>query len=926
MKLSLTILILLFFSIAAKAQNVYSVKGIVADTATNRQLINASVSVLQHADSVLVNFTQVSENGSFTIPDLAKGKLFLLVTYPGYADYVEQFTLDSSKKSIDFGRIKMILKATLLNDVIIKGKAAAIKIKGDTTEFNASSYVIQPNSKVEDLLKQLPGITVDKDGKITAQGQTVTKVLVDGEEFFGDDPTLVTKNLRGDMVDKVQLYDKKSDQAAFTGIDDGKTDKTINLKLKEDKKNGYFGKLDLGGATGKYYEEQGMFNYFQGKEKFSAYGTLANTGKIGLGWADGNKYGSTQLEAVDGGFSLVGSNDALDSFSGQYNDQGIPVARTGGMHYDTKWNGDKESINANYKVGSLGVTGVNNSITQNNLPTGTFNTTSNTNTDNFMFRQKLDLTYQIKLDTTSTLKFSVDGTLKNSDTRSDIDTKSVRGNDVLLNESQRKLNNHLDAGLFNGKVLWTKKLNKPRRTLSVSLSESVTDTKTKGYLKSDNEYYNDAGVKDSSSVIDQYKTSLVKTSVFTSNIAYTEPLTRYLSLVLNYGLGLNNSSADRQSFNPSGNGNYTLLDTAYSNNFKLSQVINQGGLMFNFKNNKTTLIFGSGVSNVSFDQTNLFDNSILKRDFLSLKPQVTYTYKFAAQTTLNVYYSGNGVQPTIDQIQPVRVNNDPLNVVLGNPDLKQSFRNTFNLWYNSYKILSGRDIYAYARYTTTSNPIVTNQVTDSAGKSVLSYTNLAHHTSTSFYGYLSASQKIKSLDLSVGLDANANDNTSYSYINGVLNKVQAATYGVGFNLYKAAENKYDFNASFGPTYNINQSSIQKDLNGNGWGLKGSGGFTIYLPGKFEVGSSAQYEYTAKTASFNTNFSKVILNAVISKKFLKSQGLKLSASGNDLLNQNVGFRRSASGDMITQNNYTTIKRYFMGSLSWDFSKMGGSVKK
>src|SRR5690606_14878252 len=175
----------------------------------------------------------------------------------------------------------MLLVSQLLKDVVITG-TNAIVIKGDTIEFDASKYTIQPNSKVEDLLAQLPGIQIDKDGKITAQGETVTKVLVDGEEFFGDDPTLVTKNIRGDMVDKVQLYDKKSDQAEFTGIDDGEKEKTINIQLKEDSKNGMFGKVDAGIATEDLFQGQAMFNTFKGSQKFAAYGTTGNTGTIGL--------------------------------------------------------------------------------------------------------------------------------------------------------------------------------------------------------------------------------------------------------------------------------------------------------------------------------------------------------------------------------------------------------------------------------------------------------------------------------------------------------------------------------------------------------------------------------------------------------------------------------------------------------------------
>lgn len=213
------ILLFLFFAlfaVSAFAQNSYTIKGVIADSVEHVKLGTASVAVLQAKDSVLMKFTYAEKDGSFAISGLKKGKFILLVSYPEYADYTEEFGLDSTKQAHDFGSISMTPKTRLLKEVMIKGTASQMKIKGDTTEFNAKAFVIQPNANVEDLLKQLPGITVNKDGKITAEGQTVSKVLVDGEEFFGDDPTLVTRNIRADMVDKIQLYDKKSDQASFT--------------------------------------------------------------------------------------------------------------------------------------------------------------------------------------------------------------------------------------------------------------------------------------------------------------------------------------------------------------------------------------------------------------------------------------------------------------------------------------------------------------------------------------------------------------------------------------------------------------------------------------------------------------------------------------------------------------------------------------
>ncbi len=301
--------IFIFLTISAHAQNLYTVKGVVADTASNIKLGNAVVSILNAKDSILIGFKRTDILGAFSIKITQPGAFILRVSYPGYVGYAERFALDD-KKIIDFGQLHLNLKSRFLKEIIVRGEAVAVKIKGDTTEFNASSYVIEPHAKVENLLKQLPGLRIDQNGKITANGDAVKKVLVDGEEFFGDDPTLVTRNIRGDMVDKVQLYNKKSDQATFTGIDDGKEEKTINIKLKEDKKNGYFGKLEGGVGNDGYYEAQAMLNSFKKNNKLAAYGISGNNGKIGLGWQDNAKYGASGAPKN----SIMSLDDGADDF------------------------------------------------------------------------------------------------------------------------------------------------------------------------------------------------------------------------------------------------------------------------------------------------------------------------------------------------------------------------------------------------------------------------------------------------------------------------------------------------------------------------------------------------------------------------------------------------------------------------------------
>ncbi|KQS41935.1 outer membrane beta-barrel family protein [Pedobacter sp. Leaf194] len=921
----LSLCLLMLISSYLKAQTPHTIKGKTIDTASTTLLYKSSISVLNAKDSTLVKFTRSAENGTFTIGGLKNGKFILLVTYPKYADFVEAFTLDSTREVKDFKNINLTGMAKILADVIIKGNRNAIKIKGDTTEFDPKAYNIEANAKVEDLIKQFPGFQVDKDGKITAQGKSVPKVLVDGEEFFGDDPTLVTKNLRADMVESVQLYDKASDQASFTGVDDGEKTKTLNIKLKEDKKNGYFGKLQGGIATDKFYTGQGMFNKFWGKKKFSAYGIFGNTGTVGLGWDDRDKYGGTNMQDSDQGytFSSVG-NDDFDNYDGQYNGEGIPVARTGGIHFDSKWNKDKESLNTNYKIGSIRVTGEKNTINQNNLSNGVINTIANQYNSNDMFRQKLDFTYEVKLDTTFTLKVSVDGTLKESNTDNKFNTVTRDGNNDLLNSTDRTLQNNVDEQVFNMSALLSKRFKKKGRTLSLSLIESLNKTNSDGFLNSDNKFYSAAGTRDS--LINQNKVNNITNSAFRSNLVYTEPLSKALTLVVNYGLNVMNGKSDRKSFNQSASGNYDILDTQFSNDYELDQLINQGGAIFNYKKGKSVINFGSKLSGVNFKQADLYNNVTYNRNFINYMPQASFQYRFSQQKSFRLSYNGNTNQPTLEQIQPIRVNTDPLNIVLGNPDLKPSFRSNFAASYNSYKIISDQSIWLNGSYGFVNNPIVSDVITDATtGKSTIRSVNIADKTPTNFYLYANMSKKLKLAALNIGLSVGANGSSSYNYINNELNNTKNYSYQTGVSLSKYEDKKYNFYLRFGPTYNISRASVGNFGISDGWGTNGYFYGNVKLPAKLEIGTDVQYEFRGKTQRFNETFERVLWNASIIKKFFKAENLKLLLSVNDILNQNVGFDRSASNSNISQTSYTTIKRYFMFSVIWDFTKMGGTAK-
>jgi len=927
MKIILFVLILLSLSSYTFGQ--HTIRGKVTDTAATYKMTNATVTILQQKDSSLVGFTRADTTGSFHINPVPSGQFMLMVSYPGYADYIEEFRIDSATQQKDFGLINLILKATLLEGVVIQGKAAAIKINGDTTEYNPASYSIQPNSKVEDLLKQLPGIQVDKDGKITAQGKTVSKVLVDGEEFFGDDPTLVTKNIRGDMVSKVQLYDKTSDRAAFTGIDDGEKAKTINIQLKEDKKNGYFGKISAGQGTDKFYQHQGMFNAFKGKKKISAYLTTGNTGQTGLGWSDSEKYSGSGIETTDDGAVMMvftGGDDELGGFDGRYGGQGIPKSYSGGLHYEHKWNKDKESINSNYKIGNMHIEGVQNSLSQNNLPDGMISSRSDQDFRKHLFQQRADAKYSISIDSVTTLKVSVNGSIKHSSTEDQFLSQSNRADNSLLNSSSRSLNNKGKGHNISADAFFSKKLPKKGRTYTIRISGQVKNDDATGFLHAKNEFFNTSGTLDSSQLTDQYKVNDIQDNRFSTELSYTEPLTKEISLSVSYGLNILHGTSDRKSFNQSAMGQYDLLDETFSNNFDLQQLSNRGGLSFNYKKDKSVINIGNDLSQVSFRQKDLYRNSNFNRNFINWSPRADYRYMISKQQSLQFRYGGRTSQPGIDQIQPVRNNNDPLNITLGNTELKPSFSNSFSLSYNSFKILSEQYIWMQGSYNFNSNAFSSNVITDATGKTTYQTVNLQGHTPSSYYFSTFMDRKIKAIGSNVGLEFNINGNTSFNMVNNAMNTSKSASYGGNLNFRKSKENRYDFYVRGGPNYNASSASLQKATNNNGWGASGDATLNIYLPGKLELSTTANYEFRGKTQTFDETFERLLLNASISKKFLKTENLKLSFSGQDLLNQNVGFDRTANNNMINQNSYTTIKRFFLLSLSWDFNKMGIDTTK
>jgi hypothetical protein len=492
MRKILPIFLFFFFPAFAIAQDVL-LKGTIIDTTARVKLSNAVVAVLRAKDSVLLNYTRTKNDGSFSIGIPQNMKTVIMVSYPNYADFLDTVPsqLQQNNTLIDIGNTYLETKAHILQEVIGPQRVAAIKVKGDTTEFKADSFHAGPNASVQDLFKKLPGIQVNARGEITAQGEKVRKVLVDGEEFFSDDPAVVTRNLHADYVDKLQVYDKKSDQAVFTGIDDGEKTKTINLTLKEDKKKGYFGKLEAGSDVNQYHYEKAMVNSFQKKKKFTAYVTNENTKYESLNWNEKTNYGNDLNQNTDvqddGNIWISQTSDEFSYGSG------LPISTTGGLTYSNKWDADKQNVNGTYQFNHLNIVGQTNSITQYILPDTTFINKVQQNATNMRQRHRVNGSYEWQMDSSCSLKVTVTGSKIKRDDNNLYTGQSSSQENQIINETDRTTTSNGTENNLLTNLFWRKKFKKAGRTISFNSNINFTGRNSTGYLIAQNSFFDTLG-------------------------------------------------------------------------------------------------------------------------------------------------------------------------------------------------------------------------------------------------------------------------------------------------------------------------------------------------------------------------------------------------------------------------------------------------
>lgn len=910
--------ILIYFSPQVVLCQNAVIKGSIFDSSANFSPVNAVILVLRSNDSTLVRFSRSDKNGKFQINKLDGGRYLLLISYPNYGDYIDRIRLQNNQ-TINLNKIYLTQKAKLLEAIIVR--QAAMRIKGDTTEFTADSFHVKPNATVEDLLKELPGVQVDKDGKITAQGQQVQKILVDGDEFFSDDPTVATRNLRADAVDKVQVYDKKSDQATFTGIDDGEKTRTLNLKLKDNAKHGYFGKVSAGALT-EYYNAAAMINAFKAKRKLSAFTIASSTDQTGLNFDDSRNYGfENQDVSFDGGSVTVTSDNATDLGVSNFYGPGLPKSVKAGLHFSNQWDQDKYNVNGNYVLNQMSTVTDGNTYTQNILADSLYYTRNEATSHSNKLRNTLSGKIEIQLDSSSSLKLTAFGSIGTNSVSNEDQTEALSEEIKPVNSSKRNISSDGNNANFTSSLLWRKKLKKSGRTISISFNERFVGSDSKGFLNNRSDFYDTDGMLYSTDTTDQNKINNTSNNVIGLKATYTEPLSKKSFLEFNYSLYNNNSKNEIETFDKGISGKYEVLVDSLSNNFKYHYLTNSGGINYLFNDKKVNFSLGGNVANTTFQQTDMLRDSSRKSNYYNLFPRATFRYKINAYSNFNISYSGSTRQPTIDQVQPLKNNNDPLNIIVGNPNLKQQFSNNFNLIFRGYQVLNQRFFYLGANANFTEDQISNSYTIDAMGRKVSQYVNVNGNRSASIYG--GVGMKIPKTNIMIQVAPNISFSQYANYINGEENMTTSAYYAARFAMVMNKKDAYEFGVAINPAYNNSKSSISSVAATRYW----TGVFSVegdyQLPWKMELGSDVDFNLRQKLGSYDQNTNVILWNAYMEKKLLKKDILTLRVSVNDILNQNVGFSRTIQPEAIEEKHYLTFQRYGLITLTYNFNNKGGA---
>ncbi len=886
----------------------------------NSGLDHASIILLDPSDSSMISFSQSDQHGKFVIDNVIPNLYLIQINYIGFQNHWLNIDVKTLNAPYDLGTVHMLAQTYTLPSMEVKAEHSPIRFGKDTVEYNAAAFKTQAGDVVEDLLKKLPGVEVERDGSVKAYGEKVQNVLVDGKEFFGKDTRIATKNLEADAVDKVQVFDKKSDEAAFTGVEDGRDEKTINLQLKEDKKKGYFGNMNGGVGNRERYSAKANVNRFSSGSRFSFIGTANNIneqgfsiqeyidfmGGIGSFMSGGG--GRVRIELNDNsGIPLMGSGQIA----------GIQNSIAGGLNYSRDLS-DKTEMTGSYFYNHFKNTLNEHVFRQNISDQSSYNTSEDHDQQSKSNNQSVNLSFKHKLDSTQHLTFRLNGNLSDSKLDNTLYSNTFQSPFTLLNESQSQYYATGSNFQIKPSFSWMKRIGKPGRSLVSRVSGILRNNSRDGNLTSHNKYYTLSNLEDS---LHQKQNLDDDQNQYEVSLSYTEPLggKKYLefnALHSNYTHKTNKDYFDILANNQEQRNDFL------SNNYQNEYSVNSAGMNFSLNKKKYFLTAGFKLqhSKLNGDLQNIPEGTISK-SYSRILPAVFGEYQFAIAHHINFDYQTNLQEPSIEQLQPTVNNTDPLNVYIGNPELNPEYTHSLNASYFLYDQFNFTSLFANLAGEYTQNRITDIVQIDSAFRRIIQPVNVPYERSVR--AGIDFNTPIRPLKINTRIRLGTGISDGILFVNDEKNEVQRFRYNVNFSIEN--RNKDHFDALIGWKTNNNKTRYSISSINNQQYKETSLYSELTLNLSKTLTLKSNFELRSYTSSlFKENISIPLWELSISNYFLKDNKLKVQLKVFDLLNENKGIRRTSQLNYAEEQRSNVLGRYAMIQIA--YSIRGFSSRK
>lgn len=915
---SLITITLLFTSLQSLAQPKVrgSVKGILVDSAVRQPLAEGTVSLTAESDTANPAFVITDKHGAFLFRELKSGRYTLLITYEGFRHLTRKIVINMTAKDIDLANIFMQKAPDILAEVIVQ--SPPMTIKKDTIEYNAASFATKPNAVAEDQLKKLPGVQVDASGNITAQGEKVTRILVNGKRFFGDDPKLATRNLPPEVVEKYQIFDDLDDQSKFSGFDNGNRIKTINIVTRRDRRQGYFGRAVAGAGTNESYDESVNFHRFNNNQQISL---------IGEG-NDINKQNFTAQDILGSSGSRKGSGRG-PSAATNGGGAGVTTVWAGGLNYRDSM-GRKGEIYGSYFFNSIHVATSSQSLTEKffNASEDTSNTTNRTQSGyQRSVNQRIQLNLEEKFDSSTSFVFRPNITFQTSRPNSASISSTDDQNGTPVSSSNGFTSGSTHGFNINGSNITIRhKFKKPYRTISLDLNGTVNINDGFGYNNSLNNFY----LLDSTQHLRQYYNDSLHSVTLSPTLSYTEPVSKNAIIELNYNHTYTHHTSPNNTYDfEDVTQAYSHYDSLFSNSYKFESNSDRFTLNYRIQNPKYNFNMGSGIQFTNYNSMNTTKDIDNAHTYVNITPAVNFTYSFSHYQRLRFYYSGRTGQPSASQLQPLTTTNDNINYTTGNPDLKPQFTHSVRLLYQSYNPSTQNVLFATINASTTVNDIQSQIVPNNKGGQTTTYVNL--DGTYSLAGYFDYGWSLKKPKSNLNLISNINYAQSQSLVDTlglkglqhdyVRNTTLSETVSWTTNIKK----NFDMNLSAASNYNIARNSLHPQQNLNYFSQVINAEITAYTNSGWLIATNFTYTYTDNQVP-GYNASIPLISPSIARELFKKKNGELRLSVFDLLNENTSVSKTVSTNRVSVSRTSTLQRYAMLTFTYNLNNFAGKGKK